>query len=65
MNILRKKKRFTNAMNTANDRDQDVSDGRSTNPPTPTPIRRLIDGIEVMGWEILLSIEVFSPPGPL
>jgi len=55
--IVEVEERFTNVMEyQANDRDQDgVLDGRSTNPLNPdTDGDGLLDGIEVMGWEILV-----------
>ena len=57
MNIVEEEERFTNVMEyKANDRDQDgILDGRSTNPlNADTDSDGLIDGIEVMGWEILV-----------
>lgn len=55
--IVEVEERFTNVMEyQANDRDQDgVLDGRSTDPLNPdTDGDGLLDGIEVMGWEILV-----------
>ena len=55
--IVEVEERFTNVMEyQANDRNQDgVLDGRSTNPLNPdTDGDGLLDGIEVMGWEILV-----------
>ena len=57
MNIVEEEERFTNVMEyKANDRDQDgILDGRSTDPlNADTDNDGLIDGIEVMGWEILV-----------
>ena len=57
MNIVEEEERFTNVMEyKANDRDQDgILDGRSTDPlNADTDSDGLIDGIEVMGWEILV-----------
>ena len=57
MNIVEEEERFTNVMEyKANDRDQDgILDGRSTDPlNADTDADGLIDGIEVMGWEILV-----------
>ena len=55
--IVEEEERFTNVMEyEANDRDGDgVIDGRSTDPlNADTDADGLIDGIEVMGWEILV-----------
>ena len=57
MTIVEEEERFTNVMEyKANDRDQDGNlDGRSTDPlNADTDNDGLIDGIEVMGWEILV-----------
>ncbi len=57
ISIVEAEEQFTNVMEyQANDRDQDgVLDGRSTDPlNADTDGDGLIDGIEVMGWEILV-----------
>ena len=64
MNIVEEEERFTNVMEyKANDRDQDgILDGRSTNPlNADTDSDGLIDGIEVMGWEILVVTRGVQP----
>ena len=72
MEIVEPEEQFTNLMEyQARDKDGDgVADGRSTDPLNPdTDGDGLLDGIEVMGWEILVvnrgvqRVMVTSDPG--